>query len=422
MDGETCHGNRVRRVGGVGVHLPAEDDDEGEVVVYYLPPEYLRKQFLSSTMIVEDDDGVEPKFEDVNEYYFVDGEQKPVCISILHLHFGENNGVEAVNSEKKVYLRGLVDKSIHIYKNVVAWRIKLDAKKPNIFVLSIEKKWIRLLKPRKCYEEFARSVLITTQMMHFFRTPTKKRGHRYLYDHLDDVFRNYDHKPKLNDMLKHRGLLRLIMERDIKLKKSKVLQKFLVYDPKNINKNSIYYQFRVRLVEVMGSRPGNSISQRHVTKTVGNKRQISFNGEPNATQSSDDIGNGKDDNSDDDTDIDNGIDQLCAICDDGGEILSCEGPCKRSFHPTKKDGYNLSGIDIYLCNNCKYKQHQCFKCGELDPSDGSNAKVFQCIYPSCGHYYHPKCIALLLEPDASSGPSLLETRIMEGMPIACPRP
>lgn len=31
--------------------------------------------------------------------------------------------------------------------------------------------------------------------------------------------------------------------------------------------------------------------------------------------------------------------------------------------------------DTYLCKNCEYKQHQCFKCGELEPSDEPNAKV-----------------------------------------------
>jgi hypothetical protein len=37
-------------------------------------------------------------------------------------------------------------------------------------------------------------------------------------------------------------------------------------------------------------------------------------------------------------------------------------------------------IDQYLCKNCEYKQHQCFSCGDLEPSDGPNAKVTSCIF------------------------------------------
>ena len=37
-------------------------------------------------------------------------------------------------------------------------------------------------------------------------------------------------------------------------------------------------------------------------------------------------------------------------------------------------------IDHYMCKNCEYKQHQCFYCGDLEPSDGPNAKVVCCIF------------------------------------------
>jgi hypothetical protein len=46
--------------------------------------------------------------------------------------------------------------------------------------------------------------------------------------------------------------------------------------------------------------------------------------------------------------------------------------------------------------------------------------VFQCIYSSCGHFHHPKCIAPLLDPDATDGTDELEKRIMAGMSFACP--
>jgi len=120
------------------------------------------------------------------------------------------------------------------------------------------------------------------------------------------------------------------------------------------------------------------------------------------------------------------------MCDDGGKLLSCKGQCKRAFHPTKKHerksecetlGYTKAQrkrIAIYICKNCKYKQHQCFKCGELEPSDEQNAKVFQCNNSSCGYFYHPKCIAQLLEPGRVDGDYELEKKISARMPFICP--
>jgi hypothetical protein len=50
----------------------------------------------------DDDDGVEPQIEDVNGYYFEDGEGEPVCFSILPFQFGENDN-EADFSRKNVF-------------------------------------------------------------------------------------------------------------------------------------------------------------------------------------------------------------------------------------------------------------------------------------------------------------------------------
>nr|BAD01742.1 hypothetical protein [Oryza sativa Japonica Group]BAD03380.1 hypothetical protein [Oryza sativa Japonica Group] len=43
--------------------------------------------------------------------------------------------------------------------------------------------------------------------------------------------------------------------------------------------------------------------------------------------------------------------------------------------------------------------------------------VFQCCNASCGRFYHPKCVAGLLEPDGACG---LEKRIADGMTFTCP--
>lgn len=47
----------------------------------------------------------------------------------------------------------------------------------------------------------------------------------------------------------------------------------------------------------------------------------------------------------------------------------------------------------------------------------ASLQVFQCCNASCGRFYHPKCVAGLLEPDGACG---LEKRIADGMTFTCP--
>lgn len=44
--------------------------------------------------------------------------------------------------------------------------------------------------------------------------------------------------------------------------------------------------------------------------------------------------------------------------------------------------------------------------------------MFKCNNASCGHFYHPKCVAKLLEPD--DGASELAKRIISRMSFTCP--
>jgi len=54
-------------------------------------------------------------------------------------------------------------------------------------------------------------------------------------------------------------------------------------------------------------------------------------------------------------------------------------------------------MKIFLCKNCEYKQHQCFICGVLEPSDGEAAKV-------CWHCKKEKnlCIRVFTSRDLST--------------------
>ncbi|CAO2206468.1 unnamed protein product [Urochloa humidicola] len=368
-------------------------------------------------MFDDDDDGVEPEFKAVNEYYFEVTKDEHVCFSILPFQFDENEKVGDCDSEKKVYLRGVMDKSLYpVHKQVVAWRVGLDCEQPNISVLSSEGNWIQLLNPWKCYQDkIARSILITIQMLHFVR-----KLHRYkrnlwdhLWDHLNEVFNKLGTKPVIDDLRKHHPLIKLFQERDPAFMKLKILHKF-IGDITETNKQ-----------------PRGSVTNLQFT---GSDEPHERNNDSDCEDKDDNDDSDYSDNSncDGDTNNDDGADTLCALCDDGGHLLSCIGQCKRAFHPRKEDGREskcktlgytsaqLKEINSYLCKNCEYKQHQCFKCGELEPSAEPNAKVFKCNNPTCGHFYHPNCVSKLLEPDDSDGSFELAKRIMTGLSFTCP--
>ncbi|XP_043709134.1 protein ENHANCED DOWNY MILDEW 2-like [Telopea speciosissima] len=137
---------------------------------------------------------------------------------------------------------------------------------------------------------------------------------------------------------------------------------------------------------------------------------------------------------DEDLDEDMGLfDHVCAFCDNGGEVLWCEGPCMRSFHPTKASGAEslceslgfsdakVEAMPLFLCDNCKYKQHQCFACGGLGSSDkSSGSEVFLCSSGTCGHFYHPYCVVELLHLEDRTYGEELQRRIAAGETFTCP--
>lgn len=137
-------------------------------------------------MMSSDDDDVEPRLKAVDNYYFVDDNDAPISFDALPLQF---DAAEEVPSFKKdVYLRGFTDGGLQkVYKQVVAWKLGLDGRSPEITVLSTEGNWIVLLKPRTSYEETVRSVLITVEMLHFLRRmPTDSE--KNTWDHLRGIF------------------------------------------------------------------------------------------------------------------------------------------------------------------------------------------------------------------------------------------
>ncbi|KAF7101107.1 hypothetical protein CFC21_102503 [Triticum aestivum] len=131
-----------------------------------------------------------------------------------------------------------------------------------------------------------------------------------------------------------------------------------------------------------------------------------------------------------DEDSSTGIDLICALCDNGGEIASCEGKCLRSFHATKDAsedcktlGYTRNQFDamkVFLCKNCEHERYQCFACHRLSSAKTDPPEVFPCASASCGHFYHAKCVAQLLFPENEAKATEYTTRIINGAKFACP--
>lgn len=131
--------------------------------------------------------------------------------------------------------------------------------------------------------------------------------------------------------------------------------------------------------------------------------------------------------------------EVCALCDDGGDLICCDGGCLRSFHPTKEHGERsmcttlglneakwqkhkaLGEKGLYFCKNCKHKQHQCFACGLLGSSNlTAGPEVFKCKHQKCGHFYHPGCVAEILYPDNKSKATCFEQCVAGGLEFSCP--
>ncbi|XP_066353979.1 protein ENHANCED DOWNY MILDEW 2-like isoform X2 [Miscanthus floridulus] len=161
---------------------------------------------------------------------------------------------------------------------------------------------------------------------------------------------------------------------------------------------------------------------------------------------------------------------VCAICDDGGNLTCCEGCCQRSFHLDNKHNciktlgltieeakvcpvfelprslsllftfvyisnkinrvapcfsliiQNIIEKEDFICKNCQYKQHQCFVCGSLGSSDATSSQleVFQCEHDDCARFYHPKCVAQMLYPDSHHRQELFELHVAAGEGFSCP--
>ncbi|KAK4804030.1 hypothetical protein SAY86_003847 [Trapa natans] len=347
------------------------------------------------------EDEAEKLPELVSNYYFLDHEDEPISFSGLPLMWSEHEEVIPDGDALKdgLFLHGSADKGLRtIFKEVRAWKIELNNVSPEIYVLSKENTWLKLQKPRKCYEDTIRSVLITVNSLHYLKRNPEASA-KSLWNYMANVFSMYEVRPAAKDLGNHMSLISEAVKRDDSIAKCKLIASFL-------GENSLLKKLSSEDDQIM-PKPG-------------------FIAE-------DDKINAVEDSLDTEEEEEDVFDYVCSICDNGGKLLCCEGRCMRSFHPTIESGEDsvceslgftdaeVEAIQQFICRNCECKQHQCYACGNLGSSDkSSGAEVFACVSATCGRFYHPNCVAELLHPGDEDAAKELQKTIAEGKSFTCP--
>ncbi|KAI3828078.1 hypothetical protein L1987_02175 [Smallanthus sonchifolius] len=248
-----------------------------------------------------------------------------------------------------------------VYKEVIGWKMELSYAVPEVYMISKGKTWIKLQIPRKSYVDIVKSVLIVICCLHFAKRNIHATRNDFLR-HLLKILSSYElvERPE-NSLSAHLPLIQSAVAKDKDLAKSKDNRtsnksKFIVYDD-----------------------------------------DFDFDDEPEGV-----------------------FDSVCAFCDNGGDVLSCEGQSQ------------YEAIETFFCDNCK---HQCFVCGMLGSSDTSSAfevlplptletnrifYVFPCVSATCGHFYHPECVANSLYPSDETLAKQLKNQIAAGESFTCP--
>ncbi|XP_073099034.1 protein ENHANCED DOWNY MILDEW 2 isoform X2 [Elaeis guineensis] len=337
--------------------------------------------------ILEDEEELVPQF--IRKYRFVDENKTPISFSVLP--FWLDGAGRPNTSRGRVFLRGIADGHQMVSKEVTSWKLGLEGGKPEISVLTKESEWIRLLNPSKSYLETARTIMITVHWLQLIRRNPEASANS-VWEHLSKPFRSFEVRPSENDLRDHTSLIKLVAERDGLLSNSQLL----VVAMKKLGKRLI------PAVAVQNDLDAKSQFIADDVEVESDEQRASF-------------------------------DSVCAICDNGGEILCCEGKCLRSFHATRDAGIDtdcrslgytraqVEAMQIFLCKNCRYKQHQCFACGKLGSSDEkAGAKVFRCVSATCGRFYHPKCVARLLFPKNQAESTEFQRKVASGESFTCP--
>ncbi|XP_047340935.1 protein ENHANCED DOWNY MILDEW 2-like [Impatiens glandulifera] len=345
-------------------------------------------------MLESSDDESEIILQEVSNYHFVDGEDEPISFSELPIRWDDKEELDG--KQKQIFLKGSGDNGLQpIYRQVLEWKFNISDEKPEISVLAKGIGWITLEKPRKSYEEIIRTIFITLHCLYLVKEDPEI-SRKSLWDQLSRALSSYDPLPSEKDLVDHIALIREAVRRDRTLAKAEFIVTFLEEKPQK-----------------------KKLSEQDVA-TIARPEFIV----------SDHMDEEDEEGSDEDEDL---FDSVCSICDNGGEIIVCEGRCLRSFHAIETAGLEsecetlrystrqVKAIQNFFCANCENKQHQCFVCGKLGSSDKeAHAEVFPCVSATCGHFYHPHCVAGLLHHGNASEAEKLEKKISAGESFTCP--
>ncbi|KAL2904814.1 Protein ENHANCED DOWNY MILDEW 2, partial [Bienertia sinuspersici] len=333
--------------------------------------------------------------DSLTNYEFFNQEGDHVSFAFLPLLWRKDEYVDNMNL--RMFLSGVsVDGLQRVYRQVFAWRFELSYVQPEILVLCHGNCWVKLLKPKKLFEGAIRSILITIQCLHFVKHNPEATKNS-IWCHLSRVFSMYEVAPSKVDCMNHISLIRNAVERDRTLMNSEYMLGIILEEPTNSKR-------KVLQVEGMPMKRDDFIDD----ELLDDPFKL-------------------DDSADSEEDL---FDTCCSLCDNGGDILCCEGRCMRSFHATVASGEGLcdslglsaaQAIPNFICKNCQYEQHQCFICGKLGSSDISSIpEVFPCVAASCGRFYHPRCVSKALHRQNNTQVEDLEKNIAAGETFVCP--
>ncbi|GJV41350.1 enhanced downy mildew 2-like protein [Tanacetum coccineum] len=346
---------------------------------------------MSSTSSSEEDGEITTS---VTNYHFSNHRNVPITFTDLPLHL--TTTTTTTTDTSSAFLSGTIDNGLQsVYIEVIGWKYDLSVS-PEVYVAKKTKKaksdavkWIRLVKPRNSYEIVVRTDLAVVKVLHYLKKCCEASRDEVVSFLAKSCASSNDVIENLESCLAdYVPLIRSAMENDKDLAKSK--------------------------------------------KVYG----IAFLVSNQTTKETKFIVSDEEEENDDGDDEEDEVlfDSVCAFCDNGGDVLPCEGQCLRSFHPTIDAGFDTSceslcfenaaqyeAIPNFLCDNCKFQKHQCFACGMLGSSDKSSAaEVFPCVSATCGNFYHPNCVAKLLYPSDETLAMKLKSQIAEGESFTCP--
>nr|XP_027187834.1 protein ENHANCED DOWNY MILDEW 2-like isoform X1 [Cicer arietinum]XP_027187835.1 protein ENHANCED DOWNY MILDEW 2-like isoform X1 [Cicer arietinum]XP_027187836.1 protein ENHANCED DOWNY MILDEW 2-like isoform X1 [Cicer arietinum] len=361
----------------------------------------MKRRFAS----LDDETESETDFQSllVSNYHLEDDDDEPVSFSVLPIQWSDSE-ISKVNDVNKghVFLHGSADNGLQkIFMQVTAWRFDISGLKPVVSLLSKDKRWIKLQKPRKSFMDTVKNVLITLYFLHCVKKKPRLSSTSFWSSLCRDRdLSSYGFKPSQKDLLDHMTLIGEATKRDAVLARSKQL-----------------------LLTVLGDKPEDQRPSDEEFEDLAQPGIIVKY-----------IDNDIIDEANEDSEVDENLfDNVCAFCDNGGNLLCCDGACMRSFHATKQDGKDsfcvslgltpkeVDEIQNFYCKNCENRQHQCFACGKLGSSDKDNgAEVFKCSSETCDRFYHPHCVAKLLPKVVKHVAEDLEKNIADGKPFTCP--